>query len=105
MIDLDPDPSTIESWHDYATACFKAGETWRFRKKLSEYIWWSNKAVEGQIREYCIRRQGEWAREDLDRVIRDKKLMQEMKMEWRILKIQMFEVLTAYINNFDKKLF
>ncbi len=105
MIDLDTDALTITSWEAYAQACFKAGETWRLRKKLSEHIYWVNRGILADQSAYCVRRQGEWARDELDAVIRNKKLMTEMKMEWRMLKLQMFEVLTAYINNFDKKLF
>ena len=93
MPDLDPDALTITSWEEYSRACLKAGETWRFRKKLSDHIWFTNKVVEADLKAYAVGRMGEWAREDLADVIRRKKLLTEMKMEWRMLQREITDVM------------
>lgn len=66
-MNLETDPFEIESWEDYAKLCRDAGELWRFKKALSEYIWITNRPCEKEIREYCNRRRGEWFREEIER--------------------------------------
>ncbi len=73
MENLDMDPHTIESWEEYALKCIPEGQCWRLRKTLGDYIWEQCKPIKAEIREYCLRRQGEWAREDLDEQIKRKK--------------------------------
>lgn len=64
-MDLEQDPFLIESWEQYAKDCIAANSTWRFRKTLCDYIWWTNRPLKAELKAYTDKRLGEWAKEDL----------------------------------------
>lgn len=78
---LDIDPFEIESWEDYAKACRDAGEFWRFKKSLSDYIYFTNRPCYQEIREYVNRRMGEWAHDEIMDKLRRIRYERERKRE------------------------
>lgn len=72
-MDLDQDPHTIVNWEEYAQGCINSGEMWRFRKALSDYIFWVTRPLKAELNEYIRRRQGEWMMQDLDDQVKRKK--------------------------------
>lgn len=73
MIDLDQDPFLIEDWEQYAKDCINRGETWRFRKALSDYIFYLNRPLKAELDAYINKRRGEIDRQELEEVIKRKK--------------------------------
>lgn len=65
MQDLDVDTFEIENWETYCRKCIDAGERWRFQRALSEYLTITMRPFRKEVREYCLRRQGEWAKEEI----------------------------------------
>lgn len=65
-MDLDEDPFYIASWAEYAQFCKEQGKLSLFVGKLCQYIAITNKPVRDDIKAYCNRRLGEWARDELE---------------------------------------
>lgn len=89
---LDIDPFEITSWESYAKDCLAAGELWRFRKALSEYIYITNKPCVEEIKAYANRRHGEFMQEDLRKKLAVVRQVKEMYAEsLRLEKIKKME--------------
>lgn len=80
-MDLDIDPFEITSWKEYAKACLAAGELWRFRKALSDYIYFTNLPCQKEIKEYANRRFGEFLEEDIRKDVSRRRAIRELYAE------------------------
>ncbi len=73
MNTLDQDPFLINDWEQYAKDCLAASELWRFRKGLSDYIFYLNRPLRAELTAYINKRRGEIDRQELEEVIKRKK--------------------------------
>jgi hypothetical protein len=89
MTDLDIDPFLVEDWHQYAKDCLAAGELWRFRKGLSDYIYYLNRPLEAELRAYINRRRGDFAKQDIDDDIKKSK---SARYKWLAESLKEFQV-------------
>lgn len=80
-MDLDADPSTIESWEEYAKACQKENKMSVFKKKLSDYIWNLNMQESLKLQEYGVRRAGEIYRDEQEENFKRRRMKKEMEMQ------------------------
>lgn len=78
---LDLDPFEVENWEQYARACKDAGEIWRFRKALSDFIYFTNAPCYKEIKEYANRRAGEFFDEDIRKQMAKVRLVKELYLE------------------------
>lgn len=89
---LDIDPFEITSWESYAKDCLAAGELWRFKRALSEYIYITNRPCFDEITVYANRRHGEFMEEDLRKKVACVRKVKELYLESvRMEKIQKLE--------------
>ena len=77
MVDLDADPSTIESWVEFCKACKDAGKLQHFKKTLSDYLWRLNMQETVKLQEYGVRRTGEIYRDEQEDRFRKRRLAKE----------------------------
>lgn len=78
---LDIDPFEITNWTEYAIACKDAGEIWRFRKAMSDFIYFTNAPCYKEIKEYANRRAGEFLDEDIRKQMAKVRLVKELYLE------------------------
>lgn len=57
--DLDEDPFLIDSWEEYCRTCLKASRIDLFKKKLSEYVYMTNRPLQAELEAYIEFRSAE----------------------------------------------
>lgn len=64
-MNIEEDPYFIDDWEAYAALCIKLSHLDLFKKKLSDYIYFLNEPYQKEIKSYCDRRMGDFAKQEL----------------------------------------
>ena len=69
-VDKDFDIHEIESWEDYCKNCIKQNKIDVFKKKFNKYIIESIEIDKNDIKEYVVRRLGEFKQQEMEEKIK-----------------------------------